>query len=191
MKKKITMITGAVALTGLLGFGVYQTTVSASEPSISDKEVEKLVTAQYPGTITELELEKENRRLVYEIEIESDGVEYDLKVDADTGEILKMEKDFRDVDDEDDRNDISEEVVVAGEEKVKAPNEKTTKDTFIGENKAIEIALAKFPGKVEDVELDEDDGRYIYEIEIENNDRDAEFEIDAKTGKILEMKIDD
>ena len=63
--------------------------------------------------------------------------------------------------------------------------------SFISVEEAIEIALEEFSGKVEEAEFDEDDGRYLYEIEIENGDKEAEFEIDAVTGEIIDMEIDD
>lgn len=59
---------------------------------------------------------------------------------------------------------------------------------FISEDDAVNIALKKFAGNVVAVELDEDDGRYVYEIEIISGGKEAEFEIDAKTGKWLDVK---
>lgn len=54
---------------------------------------------------------------------------------------------------------------------------------FISEDNTVNITLKKFAGNVVAVELDEDDGRYVYEIEIISGGKEAEFEIDAKTGK--------
>lgn len=67
------------------------------------------------------------------------------------------------------------------------------KKAVIGMDKARSIALAEFPGTVEGIELDDDDDRLIYEIEIENGENEAEVEIDAYTGEILfmDLEIDD
>ena len=47
-----------------------------------------------PGTVNEIELEVENGTVVYEIEVLStDGTEQEVKVDAQTGEVLKVEAD--------------------------------------------------------------------------------------------------
>lgn len=49
-----------------------------------------------------------------------------------------------------------------------------------------------FPGRVLEVELDEDDGRYFYEIEVLLEDgRVIELTYDGKTGKLLETEIED
>jgi len=64
-------------------------------------------------------------------------------------------------------------------------------NTVIDKDEALEIALAEFPGEVDSIELDEEDGRLIYEIEIESGDEEAEFEIDAMTGEIIVIEIDD
>jgi uncharacterized membrane protein YkoI len=44
----------------------------------------------------EIELDKERRNLVYEVEFNAGKHEYDYEVDAETGKVLKAEKEFRD-----------------------------------------------------------------------------------------------
>lgn len=63
---------------------------------------------------------------------------------------------------------------------------------YISSSKAQEIALAKVTGgKVVKCKLDTDDGVPEYEIDITANGVEYEFTIHAKTGKILEMEVDD
>jgi uncharacterized membrane protein YkoI len=51
---------------------------------------------------------------------------------------------------------------------------------------------AEFGGKVLEVELERDDGEYIYEIEILTADgRVLELEYDARTGRRLKLEEDD
>ena len=51
------------------------------------------VRAQRPGRILEVELEEEDRRYVYEIELlDESGQVWELKMNAVTGEILEQEK---------------------------------------------------------------------------------------------------
>lgn len=219
MKKKWFVITGVLAVIVALGIGLYQSGASQADSALNHEEVKSLILSQYPGEITELELDKEQSRAVYEIEIENDGMEYELKVDANSGEILKL-KEKRIASKESEKETVQEgptekitleneqnnkqaqqaqksndKTKIESNEAKKETNEpketKKSKNAVIDQKRAIEIALAEFPGKVEDVELDEDDGRLIYEIEIESGDLEAEFEIDAITGEIIVIEIDD
>ena len=61
---------------------------------------------------------------------------------------------------------------------------------MISSDQAKKIALNKVNGKIVEFELDEDDGRLIYEIEIKKDGREYNLEIDAYTGKIIEFEID-
>ena len=61
----------------------------------------------------------------------------------------------------------------------------------ISMEEAIQIALERVPGATEQdisIELDRDDGWYIYEGDILYNRMEYEFEIDADTGTILKWE---
>ena len=59
-------------------------------------------------------------------------------------------------------------------------------------SRILDIAKRDTPGRVIDVDLDEDDGRYIYEIEIiDGRGRMVEMKLDAASGRIIERDIDD
>lgn len=61
----------------------------------------------------------------------------------------------------------------------------------IGTKKAKQIALkAAHGGKVTDIHLEKDDGRKKYEVEVIKKKIEYDFDIDAVTGKILEMDKD-
>lgn len=64
-------------------------------------------------------------------------------------------------------------------------------DSLIGHNEAIDIAFQHADGTLIELELDEDDDRYIYEIKIVEDEMLYEIEIDAYTGDILEFETDD
>lgn len=63
----------------------------------------------------------------------------------------------------------------------------------LSEEEAVEIALGEFQGEVDDIDLEEKDGRLVFEIEIENEsaDREADITIDAYTGEVLSVELDD
>lgn len=54
------------------------------------------------------------------------------------------------------------------------------------------IALDRYPGRIVEAELDEDDGRVVYDIKIlRHSGRVLEMELDARTGRILDVDEDD
>lgn len=64
-------------------------------------------------------------------------------------------------------------------------------DVSISMEEAQNIALERVPGATErniSIELEKDDGWYIYEGDIEYNGMEYEFEIDADTGNILKWE---
>jgi len=69
------------------------------------------------------------------------------------------------------------------------PRQPDVQDKLIGPDKAKQIALSVAKGTITDFDFDEDD--LEYEVEIELGDLEYEIIIDARTGKILEIDIDD
>ncbi|MYL60592.1 hypothetical protein GLW20_24120, partial [Virgibacillus halodenitrificans] len=97
MKSKIAIVAGALTGAAFLGLGIYHSDASQTEPKISTDDIKTMVADQYPGTITDIELEKNFDKIFYEVEVENENREYDLKLDANTGEVLKIrEKDTSD-----------------------------------------------------------------------------------------------
>ena len=160
------------------------------------------------GTIVEFELGRDDGRPEYEIEIKHNGYEYELEIDGYTGKILEFERDK-----EDNKSSTKSETKPAAKEEPKAVASKpaaskpattkpaakpakkqessSSKSTLIGAAKAKEIALAKTGGgTVVELELDWDDGRPEYEIEIKGNGYEYELEIHGYTGKILDFERD-
>lgn len=198
MKKKLGVSIGAVAGAMVLGLGIYHSDASQANPELSTDEIRQTVTDQYPGTITEMELEKNSNKVVYEVEVENEGKEYDIKLDGKTGEVLDLkekeisnkESDAENDDDADDRDDSQDNTEGNGNDNQNNTSNNENQNTVIDLKKAEEIALKEFDGKITGLELDEDDGRQMYEIEMEKGEDEAEMEIDAYTGEILVIEID-
>jgi uncharacterized membrane protein YkoI len=123
------------------------------------------------GTVESVELE--DGQTYYEVDIVKDKKEFDVKVDAASAEILNV-KESRDDDDDDDR-DITA----------------NAKDVKITEEEAIAIANKNITGEMVKIELDEDDGRYEYEIEFHTTKGEADITIDATDGKVVELEQED
>lgn len=192
----------AVIGIGVIGIGIYQSSASAANPELSGKEIQDIVKKQYPGTIIATELEKDTNNAFYKVETESNGNKYHITLDGNTGEVINLEA-IGTIDiaqkDTDEKSQADEQSEQSAEEDNKGPeqNQKETSsnNAMISENKAKEIALGQFDGTVAEIELDEDDGKYVYEVEVENQNGEATIEIDAYTGKVvlldIESEVDD
>lgn len=61
---------------------------------LPEDRIVELVTKTRPGEITSLELDRDFGRLVYEVEVrDAQGQEWDLELDAATGEVLGEQRD--------------------------------------------------------------------------------------------------
>lgn len=137
-----------------------------SSTVLSAIEAIGLAQEQFPGTVIELERDKNNGRTIFEIELVGNGEKAELELDAMNGKVISLKI----------KSDKKAESKYGG-----AP---------IDMAEAIRIALSKFSGIVDDVELEIDNGRFAYEVEIINNGREAEMLIDGHTGEILEYDPD-
>lgn len=123
--------------------------------------------------------EYDDGRLEYEIELYSGSTEYDITVDAATGEIIKYETELIDLHHDDDHHSTGT----------------TTQTSDIGADAAKSAAFTHAgitEGQATRVkcERDYDDGRLVYEVEFKSNGYEYEYKIDASTGSILEHEKD-
>ena len=161
------LVIGGVAIAGNTGVSL----AAAPKGLLSVAEAEAIAVKSVGGKVTEIELDRENSGNIYEVEVKSDGVEYDLDIDAKTGKVLRTDNDDFDDDNYDDKVIVSD-------------------GNLITEKAAIEIAMKQAKGTATEVELDEDDGRVIYEIEIKDGKYDYDFDIDAISGEVLKFEKD-
>ena len=74
-------------------------------------------------------------------------------------------------------------------------NRNIASNSYIGVNRAMNIALKKVPGAsnshVKKIHLGRENGRMVYEGEIYYNRQEYEFDIDAVTGDIVKWKVDE
>lgn len=169
-------------------------TLSQNTSVISYEKAGTLALKQVPdATITDIELEKENGVLVYEIELYKDGHEYDLILNAATGEKLFLashqdswnENGYSfDWDHHSDRH--SSHSSSGSNDK---QNSQTSLTPSISMEQAQKLLLEKVPGAtIKELELDTDKGRLIYEGELRKGKMEYEFEMDANTGAFLEWE---
>ena len=159
--KKILII-GAIIL-GSIGFS------TSALAAISEQQAKDIVKKEAPnGQITKFKLDRENGRMVYEIEVMDGNIERDYEIDAETGAIVKLEQ-----------------------EQKNHGNNNSVNNPKISYDKAKEIALKNSKnGKFKEIELKHKNGVLVYDVEIAEGLMDREFLIDANTGAILRDKKD-
>jgi uncharacterized membrane protein YkoI len=61
---------------------------------ISIEDAMSIAMSQIPGEILKVELDTENGKLIYEVDVVTrQGIEYELEIDAQTGRITKIKRD--------------------------------------------------------------------------------------------------
>jgi uncharacterized membrane protein YkoI len=59
-------------------------------------------------------------------------------------------------------------------------------------DQAMSIALTEVPGKVTETEIEKEDGKLIWEVSVlDAQNRTFELEIDANSGEVLDIELDD
>ena len=126
-------------------------------------------------TFTKQEADYDDGVAIYEIDFYTATHEYDYEIDAYTGKILDKDSEPLDKDDHHEKPSETE----------------SSSNSYIGLDKAKEIAVAKAGFKVSEVtfkkaKLDREDGHVVYEIEFYKNGMEYDCVINAITGDIME-----
>lgn len=191
MKKKGILIVTLILSIAALGFGIYQSNASEGSPKLSEEEVRTLISSQYPGTIEEMTLETDFNQATYDIVMNDEKYQYELKVDGNSGEILYVKEHVRPGEETDELvlEEKASEENSADQPKEEEPSRGTDssqgKQPIIDAKEAIDLALRSFSGFIEEVELERDKGILYYEIDIVKDMEKAEIHIDAYTGETL------
>ncbi|MHC8514625.1 PepSY domain-containing protein [Sporosarcina sp. ITBMC105] len=135
-----------------------------TDKMITEEQAVTIAKGKVDAVVKDIELEKDHNRFYYDIEMEDDAFEYDVEVNAITGEVVKFEKEALDDD------------------------EYVQSEKLLTKEEALAIAKKKANGTVEKIELDSDDNRKVYEIEINDNEFEYEIELDAATGEVLSFE---
>lgn len=115
--------------------------------------------------ISGVDLDEDDGKYAYDIQGFKENKEYEVKIDAETGDILAQEEEV-----DDDNDDLDDDIAIDFA-------------TIITPQDAMEKALENNKGYVKSYELDHnDDGKLVYEIDVEDGD---DVELDAETGDII------
>lgn len=133
---------------------------------LSRNQAEERASNEIPGDVVGTGLDDEYGSAFYEVDIlANDGSLHEVEVDASSGEILSHTTEDRD--DTAEAQNLKERATVSREAAERA-------------------ALGRFPGEVQDSELDDEAGRVDYNVEILGDDGSLhEATVDAASGDIL------
>lgn len=130
-------------------------------------------------------IDREHGVVVYEIEFRTATHEYDYDINATTGEVVKYERESED--------SVQQLLDYIHEVNGKI-SDKTQEQTqeYLTESEVLLTALEHAGVKAEDaydlsVELDNEHGKAVYEVEFKSGGYEYEYEIDASTGDVLKF----
>jgi len=142
--------------------------VATASPPPTLAEIAERARAMYPGDLLEAEIDHDDGRTVYELELRrADGTKVELEFDAGTGELLETRTE----------HDEAYRLFKGGQ--------------IVALEQIVADAEKRFSARFLDVELEDEDDRYRYEVElIDENGRKLEAVFDATTGELIEVEED-
>lgn len=176
MKRNYTLrVTAATVLLGVTVTGASANTVwAAKSTDLIGAAIAANIAKKAVGNhaqVKDVELERENGRIYYEVELQQGNKDWDIDVDAYTGKTIRSHSELND-----DSNDKSI---------FNKPSHVT-----ITEKQAGQIALKNVPGTLLSAKLDKDDGRFVYDVKVLTDEGTVELEIHATSGAIVNMDED-
>ena len=153
-------ILGTAVLVAVLG-------VTSLQAAITSKEALNIAEKNFPGSsVKDIEIDVKNGVTFYKIESFKDGVKQDIKIDANSGQIVKME------------NKNKKHIL---------PIEVVDFSKFaLSIDEAVAKALALEAGwNLDGAELDNKNGLWVYEVELDRGMSEKKVIINAQTGEII------
>lgn len=176
MKKFVGIMAVLTVIFGITAASAYAAQIT--EAQAKDIALKHAGVSAQQANFTKMKLDREFGHSDYELEFFVGNVEYDYEIDAADGTVRKF----------------SRETHATAPFSNDGQQGQAAQPGLIGEQKAMEIALARVPGAkpehVRKLRLHYDDGMQLYEGEIFYNFREYEFEINAHTGDVVGWEID-
>lgn len=130
--------------------------------------------AHTSGHVLEAEREREGGKLIYEVDIVHDSKITEVEIDAVTGKVTEAETD-----------DVENRVKAFLTSRKKLDALKAAKVSLPD---AVAKAEEETKAKALEAEFEREDGRYVYEIDLQAGDERMEVTVDAETGAVQREK---
>ncbi|MEW4211836.1 PepSY domain-containing protein [Priestia megaterium] len=178
--KVITTLLASAVLVGGLGASAYAMTDQSKSndkkqtTTIEEAKAKDIALQKTDGgDITNIQLAIDDGVKQYEVDVTKGNKEYDVDIDSSSGKIIEFDEEQKD--DEDEKEEELQNISPA-----------------ISLDQAIKTALKSAKGTVNETELDQENNRLVYEIEIDTADkREATVSVDAKNGNVISVELDD
>ncbi|USD16727.1 PepSY domain-containing protein [Priestia megaterium] len=178
--KVITTVLASAVLVGGLGASAYAMTDQSKSndkkqtTTIEEAKAKDIALQKTDGgDITNIQLAIDDGVKQYEVDITKGNKEYDVDIDSSSGNIIEFDEEQKD--DEDEKEEELQNISPA-----------------ISLDQAIKTALKSAKGTVNETDLDQENNRLVYEIEIDTADkREATVSVDAKNGGVISVELDD
>ena len=174
---KIKKLIATLALFGLILINGATSSVLAADKIISQSAAVStaykkagVTKSQVSALEVDYDANDDDYGQVYEVEFKANGYKYSYEIDANDGTILKSTK-----------------------KKLKATTKASTSYIGVAAAKAAALKHAKLTGSkvtYTKAKLTTDDGVKIYDVEFRTATTEYEYEINAKTGKIIEFSVE-
>lgn len=154
------------------------TNAASAKIKVSLDDAIKAYEQAYPNTaITSIDLSTTLGAYYYEITGVDDAKEYEVKINAETGELTKEREEALDADE---RNGVAKK------------NEAVDLKNILTIEKATDIAIeAAGQGEAVEWTLEREMSTTYWEIAVKNGSSETSVKMDAKTGNILETELED
>ncbi|WP_176585526.1 PepSY domain-containing protein [Priestia megaterium] len=179
MKVITTVLASAVLVGGLSASAYAMTDQSKSNDKKQTTTIEEAKAKDIAlqktdgGDITNIQLAIDDGVKQYKVDVTKGNKEYDVDIDSSSGKIIEFDEEQKD--DEDEKEEELQNISPA-----------------ISLDQAIKTALKSAKGTVNETDLDQENNRLVYEIEIDTADkREATVSVDAKNGDVISVELDD
>lgn len=152
---------------------------SNASKAITLDEAQKIALGETNGKIIKAVEETDDDRSYYDFDIIANDQKHEIEVDASSGKITK--------------NEIDEDYIPSTtDQNNQTTNNSNNQTTTISNDEAQKIAMERIGnnGYLVKCELDNDDGKQVYEIEIKNGKIEYNIDIDAISGEIIKYEED-
>lgn len=186
MKTNIKRLSLAAAVLGLVMGGTSLTLINQVHASTGAQTTQKTKNATInisqsdainkfnekfgSKSIKEIEVKNKKDKYIYEVEGFDSEKEYKVKIDANTGKILKAKSEKLDDEKKQEALDLS---------------------NLMSRAEATKLAQTKASGQAVKWSLEMDNNKPVWKVEFKDGNKEIEVKIDAKDQKILKVETDD